>query len=130
MTVRAPGIDLVLTVALAREIPIRWLRDRGVQVGEVKDLAASGPERGARDNAGVLVAITSASSAAAVGAGSRSPPCDGALVVDVGGGVVGSGVGEQAAAPATSSTSTAVAPSTRARSGFLPIIVSLDLHSV
>jgi len=52
------GIDLVFTVALAPEIPVRWLREQGVRVCEMRALRSGGIPPASGRNAGVLFAIT------------------------------------------------------------------------
>lgn len=58
MTLRDSGIDLVFTVALAAEIPIRWLRAQGVRVLELEKLRGSALPTETGRNAGVLFLLT------------------------------------------------------------------------
>ncbi len=58
MALRDSGIDLVFTVALAAEIPIRWLRAQGVRVCEFEKLRGGAVPKATGRNAGVLFLLT------------------------------------------------------------------------
>ncbi len=62
---RLNPVDLVFSVALARELPVAWLREHGVPVHRAQALAAGALKHPAGAKSGVLVVITGVGMAAA-----------------------------------------------------------------